>query len=746
MKDVFEIPLERRFPFTKELLGPYHTQYLKDASARPAADEIVIDSSWRIITPAPAHEQIKLAAKDLSEFLRVSMRLDIKIGSKSKDPAKEILIRANRNRVKRKDKKAPAESFLFAAGDRGIEITGIDMSGAMYGAYHLENLMRFREAPFVKRASFVRKPLFHTRIFRSVISPYYHDELYDDTEYYTDNILSRISHHGFNGIWIHAILKDIAPRGVFPEFGKGSAKRIAKLKRVITKAARYGIKVYLYFTEPYGLHKDDPFWIRHPEVKGEPGVDFSLEHTTNAFCTSTRPVKRFLEEGMYELFSRAKGLAGVILITASEHHHHCYSHVDLRNALNEDFKAKEIRCPRCRKRTPEDVISELVDLIRRGAGKANPRAKIIAWNWSWSMYEKDPQRQMIEAMPKNVAIMGGFERGAKVVVEGLKKVSDEYSLAYVGPSERFQGLAGATKKAGRDLFAKIQIPSCQECLVVPYFPVMQKICKKFENLRKWGVGGIMECWNFGNFPAVSTEIANEMSWQNGTESASDILLKYAGRLYGKENAGEAVKAWEIFSKATDHYPLDMKFFYWSPLNWGAVVYPFFLEKMNKRQGCSWIPGDTPGDVVSDWTCNLGVGRTLRALGEMADRWEKGVKILEELVQKVSPDRKKSALRDWAVAKAFMLLCRSTANNTRFLDLRDRRLKTKDEKKKKEMYGKMKAVCLDELKIVEAFTPLIKADSRIGFHAELQGTHITAAALKKKKKNLQAVIGKINKSL
>jgi len=743
----FKIPLEKRFPFAKELLGPYHTEFLRDRAARPLKDEIAIDGSWKIVMPRRAPEQLELAAKDLQEFFRVSMGMKLAISRASGNPGRTISIGIDKRAVLKKDHDAGEECFIFKAGDGGIEIIGIDASGAMYGVYRLENLIRFRQAPFVKKTEFLRKPVFQTRIFRSVLSPYYHDELYDGSEYYTDNILKRISHHGFNGIWIHGILRDIAPCRVFPELGKGSGRRIAKLKRIIKKGARYGIKVYLYFTEPLNFQKDHPFWKRHPEVKGAPGMsDVTYEVNSFALCTSTRPVKRFLREGMYELFSRAKGLGGVILITASEHQSHCYSHADIRNALNEVFKAKEVLCSRCARRSPQDVVSEVVDLIRRGARRANPKAKVIAWNWSWSMYEKEPQRKMIEAMPEGVAIMGGFERGAKIVVEGMKKINDEYSLCYVGPSERFQGLARAARSAGREVFAKIQLSTAQDCLIVPYFPVMQKICRKFENLKKWRVAGLMATWNFGNFPTISTEIASEMSWQDGSEPSDTILLKYAGALYGKENARDVVRAWAHFSKATDFYPLDMKFFYWGPLNRGSVIYPFTLEKLDRQMARAWLFDDPFGDRMSDWTCVLGVSRTIRALERTANRWKRGVGILENLLDKVPPEKKNGARKDWAVAKAFLLLARSTANFARFHDLRDRRLQIKAPKKRKEMYKKMKNVCLNEMKLVDEFYPLIKVDNRIGFHAEAQGYFITRKALDEKKENLREIIKRISRDL
>lgn len=256
----------------------------------------------------------------------------------------------------------------------------------------------------------------------------------------------------------------------------------------------------------------------------------------------------------------------------------------------------------------------------------------------------------------------------------------------------------------------------------------------------------MECWNFGNFPTLVTEIASEMSWENGAEPRDKILLKYASELYGKENASEVVMAWDYFSKATDYYPLDMKFFYWGPLNRGSIIYPFSLEKLDRQMARAWLFDDPFGDRMSDWTSVLGVKRTIRALTKMADRWARGVEVLENLLEKIPSKRMGKARKDWAVAKAFLLLAQSTANFAKFHNLRDRRLQTKNETRKKKMYEEMRKMCFDEMKLICEFAPLIRIDSRIGFHAEAQGYFITQNDIENKRKNLKEIIENISKNL
>src|SRR2546425_704080 len=72
---------------------------------------------------------------------------------------------------------------------------------------------------------------------------------------------------------------------------------------------------------------------------------------TYAMCLSTEPVQRYLREGIRDLFSAVPELAGAFVITASEHHTHCWSHVWR-------IASKKIDCPRCKDRSPMEMPVE----------------------------------------------------------------------------------------------------------------------------------------------------------------------------------------------------------------------------------------------------------------------------------------------------------------------------------------------------------------------------------------------------
>ncbi len=71
---------------------------------------------------------------------------------------------------------------------------------------------------------------------------------------YPDGLLQRLSALGINGVWLHVVLRDLAPGGTeFPEFGAGHERRLASLRALVDRAAKYGVRVYLYMNEPRAM-------------------------------------------------------------------------------------------------------------------------------------------------------------------------------------------------------------------------------------------------------------------------------------------------------------------------------------------------------------------------------------------------------------------------------------------------------------------------------------------------------------
>ena len=89
--------------------------------------------------------------------------------------------------------------------------------------------------------------------FRMIASYFadYGDPLGDpDVGSFPEGLLQKLSAEGINAVWMHVVLNTLVKDPKYPEFGKGAEARIANLKRLVARAEKYGIKVFLYLNEP----------------------------------------------------------------------------------------------------------------------------------------------------------------------------------------------------------------------------------------------------------------------------------------------------------------------------------------------------------------------------------------------------------------------------------------------------------------------------------------------------------------
>ena len=181
---------------------------------------------------------------------------------------------------------------------------------------------------------------------------------------FPDGLLQRCSNVGVNGVWLHAVLRDLAPGGkTFSEFGTDSQVRLENLRSLVRRAGRYGIGVYLYLNEPRAM--PDSFFKTRPELAGVHEAQYA------ALCTSQPVVREWMTDALTHVFSNVPGLAGVFTITASENLTSCASHGRWQD------------CPRCGKRSDAEIIAEVNAAIEAGVHRGNPKANVIVYDWGW---------------------------------------------------------------------------------------------------------------------------------------------------------------------------------------------------------------------------------------------------------------------------------------------------------------------------------------------------------------------------
>ncbi len=552
------------------------------------------------------------------------------------------------------------------------------------------------------------------RIFRSFNADYYKDDILHGPEAYPDAYFAELKAHGFNGVWLRGVLRDLVSAAPYPDMGADIDAHQEALRTVVARGARHGVKVFLYLNEPLAFPADHPFYVQHPEAAGAPGAS-SMDDTaeTRAMCTSEPKVREWLRNAAQRLFEQVPGLGGWFCITASEHHTHCYSH---RGSLE-----AATGCPRCDQRSGPEIVSDVVTALRDGTRAASSEASCIVWNWSWAWHiEADPQPELLSRLPKDVILMGDWERGGwHTMPGGRQNWIDEYSLSYVGPAERFIALQREAAGHNLEMMAKFQVGTTHELGVVPNLPLIDNLYEKLSRAETLGMSGTVATWNFGNSLNWNTAAFGRFFRVSDRPGPRQFVADSAAEYFPGCDAGKAAEAVSRFSEAMRNYPFSIPFLYSGPLNY-ALQYPLNLAPLKgTTAGRSWMP-DERGDDLSASAQAFTIEELISLLSDIVDQWKSAVDIFEDALQPCSCETAAAEQRN---ARMIGLCSRSARNVYQTFLLR------RDQPPDKA--ARFQHIISDEIDALEAALPLVEQDTRFGFHAECQTHLFTASGMRKK---------------
>ncbi len=375
----------------------------------------------------------------------------------------------------------------------------------------------------------------------------------DDANPFPDKLLREYAEYGINGIWFQAVLYQLVEFPFAPELSRGYEKRIENLKRIVKRAAKYGIGIYLYINEPRSMQES--VFEKYPHLKG---------HTRNpekkiySMCTSTPEVKEYLENALYTLFSEVEGLGGILTITASENQTHCYSH----------STEETCTCERCKKRSAADVISEVNNVMARGVKRANPDARVICWDWSWPI---DQTADIIRKLDRRVILQKTSEHQMEIVKGGVKNRVSDYTMSNPGPGPFAKEVWEVGRESGLELSAKVQFNCTWEMSAVPFIPAFDLVAEHAENLKKENIKHIMMSWTLGGSASPNISLVNDIMQKGST--VEDFIRDF----YSAEEWETVNRAQRELSKGFREFPFSCQVAYNAPQN-GGVRSPFFPEK------------------------------------------------------------------------------------------------------------------------------------------------------------------------
>jgi dienelactone hydrolase len=684
--------LTSRFDFVRPLLASYQGPPVITVGAAPRQpDEVSLTAQLSVRVEPGADEVVQMAAEDLRRFLQGAPKDESKgVAGSTKSQIELLLVPSGVDGV------STPEGYRIEVSPRGVSIEGRTSRGVMRGVYDLEEQIRSRKAFLVKGGSVVRNCRFARRITCAV-----HLTGVPNTEtsyplVYTDGLLQRISHSGFNALYVWVNTEEVTlDSQIFPELDDPEAAvRLARLDDLSRRARRYGIDVYLYFATGYNQHLPESFFQKHPETRGYGWGP--------PMCTSTPSVRQYYAETVATILHHAPLVRGLIVIYDSEGFWYCG---------NSEQTLKE--CPRCRHRTQQAVAAELLTTLDTAMHETGGQDKeLIAWNYNVASQWVP---KMFPLLPKDIIIQPDFDKGMDLVKEGIQHRTEDYNISSVGPPELFADEYEAARAQGLRLTTKTENSVSQEFIFVPYIPCMEQWYRRVAKIREYDLNGWFGNWFFYGFTGSRTEeLINRMSF-DPAPSMVELLQHLAQRDFGPEASPYILRAWHDFSEGIRAYPYsDAVARTPGPVQKGPSQ-PLFLDRKLKGFGPwrSW-----QNDLK--WTAPWGPEISRKYLSQVKDWYAKGNAELEAALR-IAPVAYRSEIEsEWRVGRTIQSAAQMVLNLIDWIEARDRYDEASSESARREALKTMKGVVVAERENAQDILPVLETDSRLGYTSDAAG--------------------------
>lgn len=693
-------------PLLDDLATPLHRERLRDQRARAdARKEVDLSGGYALQTSGmPATAGLRTCMKDFHAFMQHAMDV------KSLQGRYRIVISAGAPEGCPLD--AP-EAYHIAVDESECRITAGDEEGIRRALIFLEDEMSARRGPYLSIGAWSRWAVVRDRIVCSPCMPYRFASgwpLQGDLDAYPDEYLNKLAHCGINGIWIPGLLRDLVASQVIPEL-RPRAGQLGRLKRLVSRAARYGIKVFLFCIEPRALPHDHPAFTAHPEIRGA-----RLCEVTTALCTSSSKVRRYIRDVMRQLFTEVPRLAGIINIFNGERGTTCW--------LEPQYVTD---CPRCRKRNQADVLAEDLNAFMAGIRDASSTARLLAWTYSMDAGDNsmtalpaEPVLEVIRRASPEITWLTNFEHGGSKRVDSVDIKVQEYSLSYTGPSPTFAQIAEGVRQASSENYAKLQIGTSHELSSVPYLPVPGIVYDKLMAMRQHGVTGAMMNWMLGGYPSVMLKAAGEASFEPMPDRPA-FLNRLAAICYGDRAAKKGSAAWDRFARTFADFPNTNQLLYFGPLIRSPAYHLQLRPESRLARLYNWgwdhrrrqQPFE---DKVARWLGPFTAPQLYKLLRKLGHSWNRG---LASLARTQPDDRSRAthARKGHAVAAAVGIQLLSAANVIEFYTLRDRLMARKVRQSTATLL-RMLALVEDDIALAQQMKIHVKSHPAIGFHSEM----------------------------
>ena len=493
---------------------------------------------------------------------------------------------------------------------------------------------------------------------------------------FPEKLLAEYSRLGINGLWVPALLRELAP---FPFAGPRDAhaddagqykKRLRTMRQTVQRLGQYGIRLFLYLNEPRSLPEDA--FNAFPEIKGDvAGGDASL-------CVAVPEVRNWLRDSAEYVVRNVPGLGGIVTITASENKTNCYSGWMGKLPAGTD-------CPRCARIPRERIFADVNNLLAEGARRADPDFEVIAWNWGWDAPGgNEVSLKALDLLDRGISAMCVSEGGVSKNIKGTETTVIDYSISVGGPGKCAKAFWDKAASQGRRSYAKVQVSNTWEISAVPFLPVFRTVYDHLARICESGSAtDLMLGWTLGGYPGDTLKMASYFYGAGPVPPLEEIYRE----MYPGADVDRLSQAFDLFSEAFDSYPFSLGTIYTAPFQYGPANL-LFTEKTGWRATMVGFPYDD----ADSWRSIFPETVFRACLEEMVSKWEKGLELLDR-----GPDNIR------IISEAVLLHFRSVLNQFSFVCDRDR--------------GTVRRVIIeDERELALRLIGCVRKDPRIGFEA------------------------------
>lgn len=720
---------EQRFEFIRRLVAPpfseWNRLYCSENDKKVDCSEILIDDTWGVKWEAyensPLAENIKT---ELYQFFNKCFSINLKGNSR------HIIFSICEDNVPEGN-----ENHTLIVADDKVEIIAGNTRGLMRAVHYIEDIMRERKRPILKKGNHSRKNLYEVRMTNGIYPAPFNYFMLQSSGIWTDGYLWRMAGAGYNALWMIVNLEELADENsVFPELNPSGADIVLeRLKRLTIKAAEHGLDVYLEIRTGYYKYFNEKIYDRLPQIK-------TFKKWGNYPCTGHEAFKKFLYETVQNLFDKVKKLKGLLIIYDTEGFYNCF------------LENRQEQCPICRGKSSDKLAAEFFKALTDAMKSKNENARLLAWTY---YCDKPWNYRLIGELPKDISVLACYSQFVDIERNGVKNRTDDYACCVTGPSEYFEKVYYAAASSGLKILAKTEVSFGQEFVGIPYIPSLAQHQRRWDSMREKELAGYMGDYIHRGFvPSPCTDLMRQNIFEtkvNGHLWLEDPVSKLefvASLNYGRGASRSVVEAWDKFSEAmSEYFPYSPGVCrYPGPLQ-ASPSQPFYLDKNKevKRRAAryntndlQWTKAYSEGKEISGWDSGL----LLKCFKGFVEIYEEGIKILKNCHLNNAEEYEGMAgmLR---IAEIQVSMVNSMINFINFINLRD----GLDAGESYEAWVEIRAVCEKELKNAGKSLELCKADSNLGFSCEGQGTvrggYFTPYTIQNKLDELMVTIDEID---